>query len=121
MAIATALRGLRRTAAATSSRAVLHVIDLVASEALDVAGKALQVGAKTGQILGNLIKVVAEPLAGGHFGVDHVQRNHHARRRTLDAMRVVLAFRAQPIADHLLHVLVEMQIVEPILETHLPG
>ena len=46
-----------------------HVLDLVASQTLDVAGQALQVGAKPGQILGNLIHIVAEPVAGGHFGV----------------------------------------------------
>jgi hypothetical protein len=40
----------------------------MASETLDVAGQALQIGAKPGQVLGNLVHVLAEPLAGGHFG-----------------------------------------------------
>jgi hypothetical protein len=41
----------------------------MASKTLDVAGQALQIGAKPGQVLGNLIHILAEPLAGGHFGV----------------------------------------------------
>jgi hypothetical protein len=41
----------------------------MASETLDVAGEALQIGAKSGYILSDLIHVLAEPLAGGHFGV----------------------------------------------------
>ena len=72
-AMATAVSGLRRTAAATSSSAALAVSCMFSSwwppSRFDVAGQALQVGAKPGQIRGDLIHIVAQPLAGGHFGV----------------------------------------------------